>query len=96
MRSTRPIRAVDGVGADGMSSYEIVGWDVNEEEIPKPTKKKRLINPAEYPIMQRVDPVSGQSIGPPIDTRQQSHAECDHPKTPAARAACRAKREAKP
>lgn len=98
--------SVDGIGSDGTSNYEVVGWDVNEEEVPKPGKKpRRLIDPADYPIMQRVHPQTGEPIGPPIDTRDaprytgppartsQSHALCDHPKTPGARSLCRAKRE---
>lgn len=26
---------VDGIGADGLSSYEVVDWTVEEEELPK-------------------------------------------------------------
>jgi hypothetical protein len=86
---------VDGIGNDGTSTYEVVGWDVAEEEVPKPAKRgRRLIDPADYPIMQRVHPQTGEPIGPPIDTRRLSHAGHDHPATAAARAACRAQRAA--
>jgi 3-oxoacyl-(acyl-carrier-protein) synthase len=52
------------------------------------------VDPADYPIMQRVHPQTGEPIGPPIDTRRLSHAGHDHPATAAARAQCRAQRAA--
>lgn len=32
---------VDGVGADGMSSYEVQSWDVEQQEQPKRTRRAR-------------------------------------------------------
>lgn len=39
--------SVDGVGADGTSSYEVSSWDVQEQEQPKPVRRPKLHAAAE-------------------------------------------------
>jgi len=33
--------SIDGVGSEGTSSYEVAGWEVTEEEPPKPVRRPR-------------------------------------------------------
>lgn len=40
-------------------------------DMPK-ASPRRLIDPDDYPIMRRVDPQTGEPIGPPIDTRKKA------------------------
>jgi hypothetical protein len=34
--------SIDGVGADGSSTYEIQAWDINEESVQPMTKRNRI------------------------------------------------------
>ncbi len=38
------IGIVDGIGADGTTSYEVVDWQVTEEEVEKPKRKGRKLS----------------------------------------------------
>lgn len=34
--------SIDGIGADGTSSYEVSSWDVEEQPQPKPVRRPKL------------------------------------------------------
>lgn len=35
--------SIDGIGSDGTSSYEVQSWDVQEQEQPKPVRRRPLV-----------------------------------------------------
>lgn len=47
--------SIDGVGADGTSSYEVSSWDVQEQAQPAPVRRPKLHEAAERSRARQAD-----------------------------------------